>query len=165
MPNWCENEVTVGGPADVMLEFLERAGYNKPERAFTCQGFRPMPDALEGMFERGGKWWRAVDPNNYAKAVEVTADELAELKRGYGSSDGFHWRMRHWGINYDTTNVDYMSVDMWQDEISVTIHFDTAWGPPEMLYEYLVTKYPSLEFNWFYKEPISRFAGWLGEPQ
>ena len=165
MPNWCENEVTIGGPTDVMATFLEAAGYAK--REFSFQRLRPMPEALEGMFSKDHElWFRTTGQKyDYANCVEVTTAELQELKLAYGCNNPRAWMSRNWGVCYEATSVDYMTDDEWSETRSVTVYFDTAWGPPDMLYEFLLFKYPSLNIDWFYKEPISRFAGWLGEPQ
>ena len=47
------------------------------------------------------------------------------------------------------------------EEDIAKLTFDTAWSPPNGIYEAIVDKYPDLSINWFYREDGVQIAGWL----
>jgi hypothetical protein len=71
--------------------------------------------------------------------------------------DNYYWCIANWGTKWDAA--DFNLVDEGDDWVSM--RFDTAWSPPEGIYEVLTTKYEHLNFNWFYKEEGVQIAGWL----
>ena len=44
---------------------------------------------------------------------------------------------------------------------NLNILCETAWGPPNEIYELLEEKFPNVTIIWFYKEPNQCIAGWL----
>lgn len=65
----------------------------------------------------------------------------------------YDWSVQHWGTKWDT-EVSYVVPF---DENHVSLDFDTPWGPPITLYQYLV------EHGWtveaMYSEPGCQFCG------
>jgi hypothetical protein len=53
----------------------------------------------------------------------------------------------------------YITVEDSEDFIQ--LEFDTAWSPPNGIYEAIVDKYPDISVNWFYREDGVQMAGWL----
>lgn len=167
MPNWCENELRISGEREYVIEFLKDAGYfNKDGSTFSFNGLRPMPDTLRKIhtgstFVDGvqyGRWYE----DELKNVVPITEKEAQSLCDMFGACDWYDWANKYWGTKWDASNVDYMSVDLEDPWAYAELRFETAWGPPEYLYDYLLNKYPNVELDWFYKEPAMRFAGWLG---
>jgi len=73
--------------------------------------------------------------------------------------DGWYgWRNENWGTKWDV--VDSEMFDEAEDGF-VSYSFDTAWSPPEPVYNALKEKYPEVRISWFYDEPGMGFSGYL----
>jgi hypothetical protein len=78
--------------------------------------------------------------------------------------DWWNWRNDNWGTkwnlvpNHDGDLTGY-NMDSVGNEIRMS--FDTAWSPPDGVYNAIVDKYPTLDINWFYREDGAQMAGWL----
>ena len=46
-------------------------------------------------------------------------------------------------------------------DTEITYTFDTPWGPPQEIYDLLVTKFPEIHISWFWDEPGMELAGYL----
>jgi hypothetical protein len=92
-----------------------------------------------------------VEPFSLDAIIPMPADLLV--------GDGWYgWRNENWGTKWDATNGD-----MFDDskEGFVSYSFDTAWSPPEPIYNALKEKYPEVRISWFYDEPGMGFSGYL----
>ena len=65
----------------------------------------------------------------------------------------YEWNIAHWGCKWDATPGEIDRVD----ENHIIIYFDTAWGPPIALYEYLDGQDWGVEA--YYHEPGMAFCG------
>ena len=65
----------------------------------------------------------------------------------------YGWSLENWGTKWEASIIDWERFD---DE-NVTVYFETAWGPPIALYDYLTTQDWIIEA--FYNEPGMCFAG------
>ena len=69
----------------------------------------------------------------------------------------YEWRLTNWGTKWSINEMAY-------EEYSggCRMVFDTAWSPPEGIYEKLVDKFfPKMAMNWFYREDGMQMSGWL----
>ena len=64
----------------------------------------------------------------------------------------YSWNIENWGCKWDAFPTDYE-----RDENSITAYFDTPWGPPIALYEYLDSQDWGIEA--YYHEPGMCFCG------
>ena len=96
-------------------------------------------------------------------AVEaVLADkenqELFKHLRPYEGDWDYGWCCNNWGTKWESRIVDWERVA--DDEIMV--YFETAWGPPTVLYEYLQESGEGWDVEAYYHEPGMCFAGiWI----
>ena len=104
MPNWCNNQLAVRGPAPEVQRFKEQA-----------LGHSPW-EASEGTAEI------EPDPLNFHSLVPVP-EEL--VKAGYNESAQL-WEKAHWGCKWGADNTEIV------EECGgyVAYAFDTAWSPP-----------------------------------
>lgn len=64
----------------------------------------------------------------------------------------YGWNIENWGTKWDANIVDFFETDE-----GIHIEFDTAWGPPTALYEYLYEN--DWEVSAQYYEPGMAFVG------
>ena len=78
---------------------------------------------------------------------------------GDNPADGWYeWRNANWGTKW---SLNEMSYDEYINGDGASMCFDTAWSPPEGIYEALVTKFEDMSINWFYREDGCQLVGWL----
>lgn len=176
MPNWCTNEIEITtNNLDQLKQFLSDMGWTEEEyNTFSFDKILPIPDELKN------KSWapmteaemreNAIKYNWTDEQLEVnlpnalTPEEAAiraKHKEQYGADNWYDWCIKNWGTKWEPTDIycDDWSFDF--DWSYISFSFETAWGPPESWVEYVNQKYPDLSFDWFYKEPGTRIAGWL----
>ena len=161
MPNWCQNEVSVyandKGKAEAFVDFV-RDG----ENYFSFDRVIPMPEELKGTSspstivtqEEYDSW---VDDTNYGIGKPITQEMSDRFKKEYGYDNWYDWTNTNWGTKWDT---DCEEVEIHDDGL-VRYNFDTAWGPPEPIYDVLKELFPKLEISWFYREEGMQMAGYL----
>ena len=163
MPNWCMNEVTITTVTDEEAEaFME--SIKDGDNHFSFNKIKPMPKELKGtrspadiVSQREYDSW-VEHPDNIDSGLgkPITQEMSNRLKKEYGYDNWYDWCVDNWGTKWD---VDCGEGDWWENTISY--EFDTAWSPPEGIYNALVKQYPNLEISWFYREDGMQQAGWL----
>ena len=65
----------------------------------------------------------------------------------------YNWSLNNWGTKWEASIIDWER----HDDENLTVYFETAWGPPIALYDYLTEQGWGVEA--FYNEPGMCFAG------
>ena len=86
--------------------------------------------------------------------TQLMSDSFIEQ---YGADNWYDWTNNNWGCKWEVNNVE-VNVE---DETETQYDFQTAWCPPEGVYNALVKRFPDLYISWFYNEPSMQFAGYL----
>jgi hypothetical protein len=68
----------------------------------------------------------------------------------------YNWNINNWGTKWDVEATSH-----YEDETSLEMEFDTAWGPPAGVFYQIKNESPSLQISWFYHEPMMELAGYL----
>lgn len=147
---------------------------DKHYEEFSFQKIYPMPKELQNtaspariMTEEEIKEWQATweDNENFdSMGRPITQKEYDELINKYGYSNWYDWHNEHWGVKWDI-NVD----DFYEDGWEAKYEFDTAWCPPQGIYDKLMEQFQTqikdgkLHISWFYREEGMQFAGYLNE--
>ena len=147
MPNWCSNEVQIDGNEKDIAKFKEECFTDhKGVAVLDFSKVLPEPD-----YDKPKK--------------DGTHNNGVQTEPSSVMPDWWTWRNDNWGTkwnlvpNHDGDLTAYMTVEDGEDYIS--LEFDTAWSPPNGIYEAIVEKYPDLDINWFYREDGVQIAGWL----
>ena len=151
MPNWCYNRITVYADEDTAdkLEELKEI-FENPQPFNTLF---PQPD------------WKNT-PNSKGelpKKEQMKNPDGSILWETYNFPDGknddrwYHWCIDNWGTKWDMC--DKFTADI--DEGWAEFGFNTAWGPPQGIYEKITEDFPDVGVSWFYDEPGMEFAGYL----
>lgn len=137
MPNWVTNRVTVYGEPEQLAKFRERAGAATlldDEPVFSFWNFvRPSDDILDEY--RGGENLPVGDKNQ---------------------NSWYYWNSRNWGTKWDACHAEFIGSDTGG---SIEYLFDTAWSPPEPVFQVMIAEFPQLRFSILYEEE----QGWGGE--
>ena len=87
----------------------------------------------------------------------ITQEISDRFNKEYGYDNWYDWCNANWGTKWET-DCEEVSID---DFGGVEYRFDTAWGPPESIYDALTELFPKLNISWFYREDGMQTAGWL----
>ena len=166
MPNWCNNEVKVYGEPEEIQKFVAHVK-GKDGSTFSFDSIIPMPDELRDtnspptiMTEKEiaeHKKEQEIELEEFRLSYNPITQETSDrLVKQYGTNNWYDWCNKNWGTKWDADIIDYGQEDeeAWYD-------FDTAWCPPEPIYQRLVNLFPNLSISWFYREDGMQMAGWL----
>lgn len=155
MPNHCENDLHITGPADQVAALLAHIGADQTPPKFDFDTLIPYPspfremDAEYEIISRAGDaagdaatgGWPAMDDPDaaqkrvvYRKAQQSAMVSLAQQYRKKWNTDrdgfnsgGYEWRIRHWGTKWGAYDVARRDYDG-----DVIVTFQTAWSPPAL---------------------------------
>ena len=164
MPNWCHNHVIISlydMSHKERKKFRKEIGISMGDDAeFSFQNILPCPQELRdhssGSFCTEEEY-ADQEPCKFDGSLRMTKKMAKEFLEKFGAKDWYNWCNNNWGTKWDPDITDFNQNE--EDTIEVT--FDTAWGPAEGIYTYLLETYPKLSISWFYNEPGMEFAGYL----
>ena len=117
MPNWCNNTFEVVGPKEKIREFERFLDEEGGKDWFDF--FLPCPQELK-------------DVGNVS--FDHTNEELMEK---YGYADWYSWSVDNWGCKWNCDANDWNVSEYDDENESLTFWFDSPWGPPIALYEWI----------------------------
>ena len=94
------------------------------------------------------------------KALQYLHPMPNELEGTTAPSDTpnwYDWCVNNWGTKWDMCDKFTAEIDEGWAEFG----FNTAWGPPQGIYEKITEDFPDVGISWFYDEPGMEFAGYL----
>ena len=119
MPNWCNNAVSFTHADSSFIDRIEQA-CNK-DKLFS--EFHPCPKELietrSGFFGSEG----------YGAELQKFTEDLN--MKYFGFKDWYSWNTNNWGTKWEACEITYDRYD----ENTISLNFDTAWGPPIAFYE------------------------------
>ena len=147
MPNWCSNEVEIYGEKEDIAKFVEEC--------FTDFKGTPVLDFAKVMPE----------PDYDQPQKDGTHNNGVQKELHDVMPDWWNWRNNNWGTKWNLVpdpegNLTGYEV-VGQDDGFIQLEFETAWSPPNGIYNEIWAKYPDLTVNWFYREDGCQLAGWL----
>ena len=147
MPNWCSNEVTIEGTKEDMAKFVDEC--------FTDFKGTPVLDFAKVMPE----------PDYDKPKKDGTHNNGVQTEPSSVMPDWWNWRNDNWGTKWNLVPNHGGGLTMYDvvqsDDTYTQLEFETAWSPPNGIYEAIVEKYPDLDINWFYREDGVQLVGWL----
>jgi len=140
MPNWCNNTISIQGPADQVTKIWLKAN-GKDDRGLL-NAMKPMPQELEGTTSPTPQKGQA----GY-KGEQPVVD---------GHTNWYDWRVQNWGTKWE---VDTEGLELSEDGTTISGWFESAWAPPIEALHYLVDNNPDLDVKCHYHEGGMDFAG------
>jgi hypothetical protein len=144
MPNWVNNELTIRGPKaelDKLLAQVLVPQYNEytksDELVLDFNTIIPMP-AHQPDLDKPNPFW--------GEGHNIGPDE----RENFGDNTWYYWAPDNWGTKWNAGDT-YVSQPRDEGD-SAFISFNTAWGPPDPIFEALSIQYPALEFEILWME-------------
>ena len=134
MPNWCENRVEIGfDTIEDKKMFVNRCLTEAADEpgAYFLDFHKIRPLGL-GTDENNMPNW------DYNMAVDL------------------------WGTKWEVKEI--VTDQKWvedKEDLWIEMDFDTAWAPPDGIYNELNAIFDDASISWFYHEPNMQFAGYL----
>ena len=136
MPNWCENTISITGPAEKLSPMYTKLKEDGDEG--LCSILYPPP---ANMFH----------------------GNLGEKERQQCAKDGipnwYDWQSSNWGTKWDVSEGDWEYEDAGDGQAILTGNFCSAWAPPIGVYEHCAEAHPDLHIEAMYYEGGCAFAG------
>lgn len=139
MPNWCNNTFELVAPKEKVREF--ESFLNEKNGKDWFDFFLPCPAELKD----GG-------------AVSFHDEPKPDLVEKYGASDWYTWSVNNWGCKWNCDAQDWNVDDYDDDNLSIKFWFDSPWGPPTELYNFIDAQDDLNVFANFHEEGMA-FVG------
>ena len=153
MTNWCENKLTIKGPREELLRFVNigkgkvLVDEEQEEIPLCFNNFVPMPEEL-------------------VNTVSHSQKKYKKLLKRFGSDNWYDWSINNWGTKWPPLSVVLVNSKIFHITPSkptqnIVYGFDTAWSPPEPIIAKMSKMFPKLRFKLEYWEAGYGFRGIL----
>jgi hypothetical protein len=150
MPNWCECDLFIDGPAERVKAFLDTMrGEQSP---FDFEKVLPYPEHFRALDRLAAEW------------DKKSPEERQGGKRpgdGYNRG-GYEWCCTHWGTKWNACFVTVGQVEpshVSDQPAGVTVSFSTPWTPPFPVIKLAARTFPELTLDLRYYERGACFHG------
>lgn len=170
MPNHCTHRVVITGDEAQLADF-RKSCFNKDSDGTEFLDFEtitPMPADLHiesgsvgdigyAAFHGGDiahilsyPWVNAHDRESLCEFLDRQDQRYREVgaiyaqnKALHGHTNWYDWALANWGTKWNSYSLS------WVSELPGVLHFlfDTAWSPPEPIFQSLAERYPGLVFD------------------
>ncbi|HEY1292850.1 MAG TPA: hypothetical protein VGJ60_07225 [Chloroflexota bacterium] len=164
MPNHCESDLIVTGPAEQIDEFLAKHVVKDDGTVLDLNTIRPYPQELAELDRAEREWSSGYEAARAAAGEgdsplprELSMAVYQEYVRQHGerpkdgfNSGGYDWCVKNWGTKWGCYHQGYTGKPPLRrtSRGRVELHFSTAWGPFDTgLLEEVSTKFPALKFK------------------
>jgi hypothetical protein len=130
MPNWCDNTISISGPAEKLSPIFTKL--KEDGKDGLCQILHPMPE-------------NTFTGNLGQKEREQCAED--------NIPNWYDWCSSNWGTKWDTCDGDWNYEDAGDGQAILTGSFQSAWAPPVGVYEHSADAHPDLHIEAMYYEP------------
>jgi hypothetical protein len=183
MPNWCNNQLDVYGPADSITAFLLAAKTDQHDLSFA--NLFPCPQSLKDAVSGSDEIYYDIVHGDLSKVAsygwipyEIKGDRdalltfvanrhqyhigkaigIADLIKynleTYGAKNWYDWCIKNWGTKWDIEGSGNRV-----GEESLSYNFSSAWSPPVEAFVKISESFPDLTFVIQYFESGACFSG------
>ena len=136
MPNWCNNNIDITGPAKTINALWKAA---TAEEGGLLIAMVPMPEALR-------------------ETTKGSGDEL-QTEKYDGFTNWYDWSVARWGTKWDVDMEGIEYTDNEDGTASISGYFDSAWAPPVEAYNRFLEANEDCSLTASYYEMGCDFAG------
>lgn len=137
MPNWCNNNIEITGPASKINAIWTAA--TDEENNGLLNAMVPMPSQLRD-------------------TVKGTGDD-AQTEQYDGFTNWYDWSVSRWGTKWDISTEGLEYTDNGDGTATISGWFDSAWSPPIEAYNTWLENNEDCTLNASYYEPGMDFGG------
>jgi hypothetical protein len=147
MPNHTTNEVEISGDEEIIAEVIKlmtKKHEGSEIEDVTFSKIIPSPDWDTTPNENGEL------PTEVEEIKNKEGDVVMSVKRfpcGKTDDRWYNWNIKNWGTKWDAYNTD-----IYEDETSVHMSFQTAWAPPVEVAQELRKRFKSVEIKWMFNQ-------------
>jgi hypothetical protein len=136
MPNWCNNNIEITGPAKTINALWKAA---TAEDGGLLNAMVPMPKEL-------------------SETTKGSGDEL-QTEKYDGFTNWYDWCVERWGTKWDVDMEGIEYTDNEDGTASISGYFDSAWSPPVEAYNRFLADNEDCTIEASYYEMGCDFAG------
>jgi len=136
MPNWCNNNIDITGPAKTINALWKAA---TAEEGGLLNAMVPMPKEL-------------------SETTKGSGDEL-QTEKYDGFTNWYDWCVARWGTKWDVDMEGIEYTDNEDGTASISGYFDSAWAPPVEAYNRFLEANEDCSLTASYYEMGCDFAG------
>lgn len=161
MPNWVANRVSVSGTEADLKRFIDQAN--------------AVPITLregQGLKEDGTKKEVVLSFANFIAPPQEAIDSgeyhethgfSKEGATGQTENNWYNFNNSKWGTKWDVCFDSYVETNADGGSSTAEYAFDTAWSPPEPIFQAMVEQFPELKFDIWWEEEQGFGAELTGE--
>ena len=139
MPNWCNNNINITGPANKIRDLWTEATIKEG----FLDAMVPMPKELK----------------DTTSPSDLDEEAQAEMIKKFGASDWYSWCVNNWGTKWDISTEGLEFTDNEDGTASIDGWFDSAWAPPIGAVAYYGQRNEDVSITLDYHEPGMAFVG------
>lgn len=149
MPNHAANILTITGPTDSVLYFVDKvSGGTKTN--FDFNSVLPIPEEL------------ANTTSPVRIGLGITQKESDDLIEKYGYNNWYDWKLANWGTKWGAYDVGEWEIVSGQDGKSIAkVFYNTAWSPASRFLLNVSKEYKDLTFDHIFSDEEGG-AGFVG---
>ena len=136
MPNWCDNTISITGPAEKLSPMYTKLVAEEEEGLLSIL---------------------------YPQPADIFKGDLGDKERKQCAKDGvpnwYDWNSSNWGTKWDITDEGLEYVDNKDGTSVITGWFDSAWAPPIEAYNTFLDDMDNCSIEATYEEGGMDFAG------
>jgi len=168
MPNRCSNTVIVDGKKMEIARFVKYVENSSTKAPFSFQTILSMPEELQGTMSPTSivtqEKYDNYDEDSYEAGLDkrfgigrpITQEMSDRFMKQYNADNWCDWASDNWGTKWELPSKE---VVVSIDSTHLVYRFDTAWSPPDGIYEELVKQFPKLTIDWPYSEEGMEWFG------
>jgi hypothetical protein len=141
MPNWCHNYMKITGAAEELARFKQaciRVVFEGEPAKLDFDALIPMPETFK----------------KQPDFVVVDGSVPGGAPEDFRSPPRLDWAIENWGTKWNACHFDVYA----DKPDCYEIAFNTAWAPPEPVYQKIAEMFPDLEIHLEGHEPLHDFA-------
>ena len=139
MPNWCRNRISLTGTKEDIDKLL--IDITNKDDTYSLTNVMPTPKEFEGMHSGSitidGVQYKNWYDNEDGTKRPVMDMILDDLKEKYNCNNSIDWQYLNWGTKWG----DLETTVTINDDKTLSITFDSAWGEPFMLLQHIAEMY------------------------
>ena len=149
MPNHCETDYFITGPADLVNTVLEK--HFTKDGTLDCSSVIPYPKEYVDLDNARKEWAeKYCDEHGWRIRPEFEGQNIPPRPTDGFNSGGYEWCVSNWGTKwgtYDGCGIAITPLKTGKNRVKASMSFQSAWSPPTPVFHTLAAMYPQLVFR------------------